>query len=230
MTESNRVRRLGQDDFDDADRRPTAFQTLPQTPDDVPMGLINAIELPEGVQLPTGVNLDYDELQQSSQLEESEELWLPSEFPPELVKEGKDKELASMKDFEVYRLVPIDQTTAEEQRKAIPTRWVETWKGDKVKCRLVAKDLKVKDLYRDKDELYAATPAFVTLKVMLTLALANRWSIWSLDIGTAFLHAKLPQDKRILVWPPKDQLQFHGYLWELEKAMYGLRVAPKSWQ
>ena len=90
MTESNRVRRLGQDDFDDADRRPTAFQTLPQTPDDVPMGLINAIELPEGVQLPTGVNLDYDELQQSSQLEESEELWLPSEFPPELVKEGKD--------------------------------------------------------------------------------------------------------------------------------------------
>ena len=141
MTESSRVRRLDQDDVDDADRRHTAFPTLPQTLDDVPMGLINAIELPEGVQLPTGVNLDYDELQQSSQFEESEELWLPGEFPPELVKEGKDKELASMKDFEVYRLVPIDQTTTEEQRKAIPTGWVETWEGDKVKCRLVAKDL-----------------------------------------------------------------------------------------
>ena len=88
----------------------------------------------------------------------------------------------------------------------------------------------MKDLCRDKDELYVATPAFVTLKVLLTLALANRWGVWSLDIGTAFLHAKLPKDKRIFVWPPEDQLQFQGYLWELEKAMYGLRVAPKSWQ
>jgi hypothetical protein len=130
--------------------------------------------------------LDYEELASSVATEESEELWLPQEFPPELVREGQEKELTSMKDFGVYRLVSLDQTTPEEQRKAIPTRWVETWKGDKVKCRLVAKDLKVKDLYRDKDELYAATPAFVTRKVMLTLALANRWGVWSLDIGTAF--------------------------------------------
>ena len=135
-----------------------------------------------------------------------------------------------MRSFEVYRLIPLASTTPEEQRHAIATRWVETWKGDKVKCRLVAKDLKVKDLLRDKDELYAATPAFVTLKVQLTIALANRWGVWSLDIGNAFLHAKLPQDKKILVWPPEDQLQFQGYLWQLEKAMYGLRVAPKSWQ
>jgi len=92
------------------------------------------------------------------------------------------------------------------------TRWVETWNGDTVKRRLVAKDLKVKDLCRDKDELYVATPAFVTLKVLMTLALANRWGVWSLDIGTAFLHAKLPKDKRIFVWPPEDQLQFQGYL------------------
>ena len=135
-----------------------------------------------------------------------------------------------MKDLGVYRLMAIEQTTPEEQRKAIPTRWVETWKGDQVKCRLVAEDLKVTDVYRDKDELYAATPAFVTRKVMVTLALANRWGVWSLDIGAAFLHAKLPKDERIPVWPPDDQLQPQGYLWELEKAMYGLRVAPKSWQ
>ena len=135
-----------------------------------------------------------------------------------------------MRSFEVYRLIPLASTTPEEQRHAIATRWVETWKGDKVKCRLVAKDLKVKDLLRDKDELYATTPAFVTLKVLLTIALANRWGVWSLDIGNAFLHAKLPQDKKILVWPPEDQLQFQGYLWQLEKAMYGLRVAPMSWQ
>jgi hypothetical protein len=138
---------------------------------------VNVIELPQGLQLPTGVNLDYEELASSVALEESEELWLPQEFPPELVREGKKRELTSMKDFGVYRLVAIEQTTPEEQRKAIPTRWVETWKGDKGKCRRVAKDLKVKDLHRDRDELYVATPAFVTLKVMRTLALAKRWGV-----------------------------------------------------
>ena len=74
-----------------------------------------------------------------------------------------------------------------------------------MKRRLVATDLTVKGLYRDKDELYAATPAFITLKVLLTLALANRWNIRSLDIGTAVFRAKLPKDKRILAWPPDDQ-------------------------
>ena len=78
-----------------------------------------------------------------------------------------------MRDFGVYRLVKIEDTTQDEQRKAIPTRWVETWKGDKVKCRLAAKDFKVNDLYRDTDDVYAATPAFITLKVLVTLALAN---------------------------------------------------------
>ena len=56
-------------------------------------------------------------------------------------------------------------------------RWVETCKGDKAKCRLAAKDLTVEDLCRGKDELYVATPAFVTLKVPITLALANRWGV-----------------------------------------------------
>jgi hypothetical protein len=60
---------------------------------------VNVIELPQGLQLPTGVNLDYEELASSVATDESEELWLPQEFPPELVREGKEKELTSMKDF-----------------------------------------------------------------------------------------------------------------------------------
>ena len=124
MDDANRIRRREQDDFAEEDRQAQARQRLPEQdanmglgrPDvDVPMG-VNVIELAQGVQLPTGVNLDYDELEHSEALEESEELWLPQEFPPELVREGKEKEFSSMKDFGVYRLVTIDQTTQEEQR------------------------------------------------------------------------------------------------------------------
>ena len=60
-----------------------------------------------------------------------------------------------MSSFEVYGLVLIYQVPLEAQRQAMPTRWVDTWKGDKVACRLVAKDLAVK--------LYATTRAFITL-------------------------------------------------------------------
>ena len=74
----------------------------------------------------------------------------------------------------------------------------------------------VKDLYRGKDELYASTPAFTIVKVLLTLALANRWGVWPLDIGIAFLHAPLPKYPRILVWPPEDQEKLRGYLWIIE--------------
>ena len=41
----------------------------------------------------------------------------------------------------------------------------------------MAKGLNVEDLHRDKDELSVATLAFVTLKVRITFALANRWGI-----------------------------------------------------
>ena len=137
MPDQDRVRRLGQDDLDVDDTQTHIWRRVADQ-EDADMGLINYIELPRGEQLQTGVNLDYEEQQSFEAIEESEELWIPSEFPPELVKAGKDQELESMRSFGVYRLVPLSITTQEEQRYAIPTRWVETWKGDKVKCRLVA--------------------------------------------------------------------------------------------
>ena len=58
------------------------------------------------------MNLDYDELESSQAHVELETLWLLAEFPPELVNEGAEKELASMNEFGVYRLVPFSHTTS----------------------------------------------------------------------------------------------------------------------
>jgi Asp-tRNA(Asn)/Glu-tRNA(Gln) amidotransferase A subunit family amidase len=95
MEDTIRIRRREQDDFAEEDRQAHVIQRLPdQDADmglgrpevDVPMG-VNAIELPQGLQLSTGVNLDYEELASSVALEESEELWLPQELPPEFARE-----------------------------------------------------------------------------------------------------------------------------------------------
>ena len=88
------------------------------------VGLIGSIELPHGVHLLIGVNLDDKELESSQALEGGEELWSPGELPSELLKEGTGEELASMKGFCGHNLVPLVETTLEEQRKATPARWV----------------------------------------------------------------------------------------------------------
>ena len=132
-----------------------------------------------------------------------------------------------MQQFEVFEEVEPTSSSPVQLKSAIPTRWVRTWKGDQVKCRLVAKDLKCKDFVRDKDDMYAATPAFVVVKMLTVLALSFGWCIWCADVATAFLHAPLVGDP-VFVLPPPDH---HSTLiWRLKKAMYGLRQAPKAWQ
>ena len=78
------------------------------------------------------MSLDYEELESSQALEGTEELWSLEACLEDLLRLGKDEELASMRDFCVYKLVPLAETTLEEHRKAIPTRWANTWDGEKL--------------------------------------------------------------------------------------------------
>ena len=48
-----------------------------------------------------------------------------------------------------------------------------------------------KEVVNDLDDIYASTPIFCILRILLTLALAMRWTIKAGDISTAFLHAAL---------------------------------------
>ena len=98
----------------DTEAQPNVHQRT--DPPDMTMGLICALELPPGGSLETAVNLDAEERHQEDPVDESEELWMLAECPPDVVKEGKEKELASMRDFGVYRLVKIEDTTQDEQR------------------------------------------------------------------------------------------------------------------
>ena len=48
------------------------------------------------------------------------------------------------------------------------------------------------------------------------------------DISTAFLHALMEGDVRVL--PPVEYYPEGGVVWKLKRAFYGLRNAPKLWQ
>ena len=153
-------------------------------------------------------------------------LWYDSEFPTDLLTQGMNSEMNSMKEHSVYEEVKIFDLPTDVVNSAIDTKWVNKWKGMTVKCRLCARGFT--QIIEDADSIFASTPSLVTMKVMLNLSLALNWQIMAGDVSTAFLHAATTDD--IYVVPPAEYYPQGGVLWRLKKAMYGLKNSPKLWQ
>ena len=102
---------------------------------------------------------------------------------------------------------------------------VKRAKGDGVKCRVCVRGY---DQEVDPDDTYASTPSLITLKLLLTLAVAHGWHILAGDVSTAFLHALLTDE--VFVIPPVEYYPNGGVLWKLRKAMYGLKQSPRMRQ
>ena len=77
------------------------------------------------------------------------------------VKKARKEEVEYMIKRKIWRVVPTAECWRKTGRPPIGTRWVDTNKGstDKpdVRCRLVARDFKVKT-DKDREDLFAATP------------------------------------------------------------------------
>jgi hypothetical protein len=114
-------------------------------------------------------------------------LWFDTELDHELVKAGMKREIQSLKDFDVFEEVPTDSLTQEQLRTVIPTGWVHKPKALEVKSRIVVRGYA--EQVQDKDNTFASTPSFTTLKLLLVLAVARNWYILGADVSTAFLHA-----------------------------------------
>ena len=136
------------------------------------------------------------------------------------------KEMDSMRNFEVYDEVKVDDCT---QDGALDCRWVKVWKSeDELRCRVVVRGCFQNVEKSEEDNLFASTPSPVTMRLLLCMALARNWGITMGDVSTAFLHALMNEE--VFVWPPKEVYPEGNCLWRLKKAMYGLRQAPKLWQ
>ena len=107
--------------------------------------------------------------------------------------------MTSIKDFDVYEEKLITECTSEQLQNAISTKWVKRAKGDGVKCRVCVRGY---DQEVDPDDTYASTPSLITLKLLLTLAVAHGWHILAGDVSTAFLHALLTDE--VFVIPPVE--------------------------
>ena len=146
----------------------------------------------------------------------------------QLTTQGMKKEVQQMKQQNVYTEVHIDTLTPEQRKNIIQSRWVLRNKGTEVRARIVAKGFT--EPVTDIDNIYASTPIYSVLRLLLTLSLNNNWTVRTGDISVAFLHAAAATDDLHMYPPTEFYNKADGIVWKLNKAIYGLRSSPKAWQ
>ena len=141
-------------------------------------------------------------------------------FDSEDISIAKQKELKSWKDNKVYFEV------SDRGQERVSTRWVCGKRNNKLKARLVAKG------FQDPEAEFIRTDSPTCSKEGLRIALAvmtsNGWKLNSMDIETAFLQGNNFK-RNVYLEPPPEANVAKGRIWKLEKCVYGLNDAARSW-
>ena len=92
------------------------------------------------------------------------------------VKKARKEEVNYMIKRGIWKVVPTSECWKKTGRAPIGTRWVDTDEGTEeapdVRCRLVARDFKVK-ADKEREDLFAATPPAEAERMALSRAVAR---------------------------------------------------------
>ena len=147
-----------------------------------------------------------------------------------------DWQEAMKKEFDSLEKNKIWELVRNRGEKPIGSRWHFALKygpnGEisRFKARFVAKGFSQVG-GRDFHETYSPTAKMSTIRIVLSLAVQNRYQLRQLDIKTAYLNAKL--DEEILMKQPEGFEKFDEegkpLVCLLKKSLYGLKQSGRSW-
>ena len=144
-------------------------------------------------------------------------------------KEAIDAELAMIKDFNVFSEPMLLPSGA----KVLNQRWVFKRKRDelgnilKYKARLTPQGC-FQTFGIDFIDTYAPVARMTTVRFTLALSVLLSLRVSGIDFCNAFLNAPLTED--IYVNPPPGCPPLpQGYVYKLQRALYGLKQSPREW-
>ena len=119
-------------------------------------------------------------------------------------------------------------------KRCVGSKWVYKTKYnsdgtiERHKARLVAKGFTQKHGV-DFEETFAPVARQEIVRLLLSMAAQNHWSVYHMDVKSAFLNGYL--DEEVFVQQPQG-FQVQGkehHVYKLKKALYGLKQAPRAW-
>jgi hypothetical protein len=138
-------------------------------------------------------------------------------------------EFAALQQQQTWQLVP-----PSSDQNIVGCRWVYKIKRNtdglvsRYKARLVAKGFH-QQAGVDFDERFSPVVKPPTVRIILSLAALNQWSLHQLDVSNAFLHGLLKET--VFMAQPLGFVNstLPSHVCHLQKSLYGLKQAPRAW-
>jgi histone deacetylase 1/2 len=143
--------------------------------------------------------------------------------------EAMDSEHEALLRNRTWKLVP-----RPKGRNVIECKWVYKVKRkadgsiERYKARLVAKGFKQR-YGVDYEDTFSPMVKAATIRLILSIAVTNGWSLRQLDVQNAFLHGVLDEEVYMDQPPGYTNKSHPSFVCKLEKAIYGLKQAPRAW-
>ncbi|WVZ50248.1 hypothetical protein U9M48_001522, partial [Paspalum notatum var. saurae] len=139
------------------------------------------------------------------------------------------EEMESIKGNQTWCLVPLPPG-----QRPIGLKWVFKVKKNssgevvKHKARLVAKGY-VQQQGIDYEEAFAPVARIESVRLLLALAAQEGWAVHHMDVKSAFLNGELREEVYVKQPPGFIVEGEEQKVLKLDKALYGLRQAPRAW-
>ncbi|GJT51482.1 retrovirus-related pol polyprotein from transposon TNT 1-94 [Tanacetum coccineum] len=121
------------------------------------------------------------------------------------------------------------------------SKWVFRNKRDETRIVIKNKERLIKNKERlvaqgynqqegiDYDETFALIARLEAIRIFLAFVTYMKFIIYQMDVKSAFLNGKLKEEVYIKQPPGFESSEFPNHVCKLDKALYGLKKAPRAW-